>query len=335
MFRRFRFAIAGVAFAGLGGAGMLTQATPAFAASSPSAAEQFIADINALRASVGVGALKESATLDSIAQGWALHLENAGSLSHNPSLVSDAPSNWQKLGENVGVGPSVSSLQSAFTGSPEHYANMVDGSFNQIGVDVEVDSSGALWVTEDYMEAPLVAATPAPTPKPTPAPTPAPVVHSAPAPTPTPAATPTPAPVIHYSPAPTPTPVVRTVSVPAAPAPAVTPSAAATPAVVTPAPAATPAVSSAPAPATSPAAAASPAPAASSQVGAVGGHPTVMKLTPAAADSAATASPLKGAALAVKSAAVWVLDLAIPLVLVVMVLFLRRPQRGRRRPVWA
>ncbi|MHB1855685.1 MAG: CAP domain-containing protein [Acidimicrobiales bacterium] len=170
--------MAGAAIAGLSGVGMLATATPAFAASSPSSAEQFIADINALRAQVGVGQLSESSALDSIAAGWTVHLENAGTLSHNPDLAASAPSNWRALGENVGVGPNVSALQQAFTNSPEHYANMVDSSYNQIGVSVQIDSNGAMWVTEDYMYLPAAAPAPAPAPAAAPPTTAAPVVQS-------------------------------------------------------------------------------------------------------------------------------------------------------------
>jgi hypothetical protein len=314
--------------------GMLSQAAPASAASSPSAAESFIADINALRASHGIGALRENSTLDSMAHNWSLHLEGVGSLSHNPGLTSQAPSTWRKLGENVGVGPSVSALQTAFTNSPEHYANMVDGSFNQIGVDVEIDSNGALWVTEDYMEAPLVAPAPVSTPTPAPvvhsapAPVAAPVVHSTPAPVvhSAPVAAPvvhsTPAPVLHSTPAPVAAPVVHGASVPASPAPTV--------------PTASPtAPISTPAPAPSPAAAAAPAGSPSHQVGRVGHQASLLKLTPVASGPGAHLSSLQGAALAAKSAVVWTLDLAIPASLVVLVLVMRRPERGRRRPVWA
>lgn len=323
MFRRLRYAVTGVAFAGLGSVGMLSQAAPASAASSPSAAEQFIADINALRASVGVGALRENATLDSMAHGWSLHLESAGSLSHNPSLTAEAPSNWRKLGENVGVGPSVPALQTAFTNSPEHYTNMVDGSFNQIGVDVEIDSNGALWVTEDYMQAPLVA--PAPAPSPTPAPAPAPVVHSAPAPAPVVHTAPAPAPVVHSAP----TPVVQPLSVP------VTPPHAAVPVAPTPSPAVAAPPTTTPAPVSPPGQPVASANAAAPEHGKVLRQATFMKLTPVASDPNPPVSALKGAALAAKTAAVWGLDLAIPASLVVLVLIMRRPQRGRRRPVWA
>src|SRR5579884_2624267 len=182
---RFRWALP-LAVGAASTLGVLTQTTPAFADSSPSAASQFVADINALRASHGLSRLVVNSTLTSVAWNWSQQMAGAGTLSHNPSLAADLPSGWQKGGENVGVGPDVASLQQAFVNSPEHYANMVDPAFNQIGVAVDVTSSGTMWVTEDYMEAPLAAA-PAPAPvAPAPAPSVAParpVVTSGPAPT--------------------------------------------------------------------------------------------------------------------------------------------------------
>jgi hypothetical protein len=302
---RLRFAIGGAALTGLAGIGLLSQAAPALAASSPSAAEQFIADINALRASVGVGALRESSTLDSIASGWSLRLESAGTLSHNPSLTSEAPSSWRKLGENVGVGPSVPALQTAFTNSPEHYANMVDGSFNQIGVNVQIDSNGALWVTEDYMQAP-VAVAPAPAPAvqaPTPTTVPAPVVHYAPAP------------VTRSAPAPTP--AVRAVSsVPAATAHPVTSPPVTAAAPVTPPAAANPAISPAPTLATTPAP-----------------RPTPV-VRPSRSSVMALSSPRRATvgntASVTKTVALWVRDLSVPAALLILVAIVRRPRRHRR-----
>ena len=218
------------------GIGVVAQAAPALADSySPSAASQFVADINALRAAHGLGALSLNNSLVSMADNWAVHLAGVGSLSHNPSLASEAPSGWRLLGENVGVGPDVASLQAAFTASPEHYANMVDGAFSQIGVGVYVSSQGYMWVTEDYMEPPAVvpAAVPATPVRSAAAPAPAtvsvrPVSLSLPAPAPAPApvaaATPAAAPaasVPHPAAAPGPAPVANTAAAvaPAPPAP--------------------------------------------------------------------------------------------------------------------
>ncbi|HEX5265430.1 MAG TPA: CAP domain-containing protein [Acidimicrobiales bacterium] len=219
------------------GMGVLAQAAPAFAAGYSGAdASAFVADINALRASHGLGSLSVSSSLVSMADNWSVHLAGAGSLSHNPNLAGQAPTGWRLLGENVGVGPDVATLQSAFTNSPEHYANMVDPRFTQIGVAVYVSSQGYLWVTEDYMEPPAAAAAPAPVvsaPRTSPAPAPAPVVVR-----PVVATSPAPAPVpVHASPA---TPAPTPATVPPAPAP-VHPAASAAAPVATPTPATTPA----------------------------------------------------------------------------------------------
>jgi hypothetical protein len=73
------------------------------------------------------------------------------SLYHNPSLTSQVP-NWQAVGENVGEGPGVNDIATAFMQSPEHRANILDHDFTQIGVGVSVDRSGIVWVTEDFRE---------------------------------------------------------------------------------------------------------------------------------------------------------------------------------------
>jgi hypothetical protein len=229
--------IAAVAVAAVSvGMGVLAQAAPAFAAGySGAEASAFVADINALRASHGLGSLSVNSSLVSMADNWSVHLAGAGSLSHNPNLAGQAPTGWRLLGENVGVGPDVATLQSAFTNSPEHYANMVDPRFSQIGVAVYVSSQGYLWVTEDYMEPPVVAAAPAPVvsaprTSPAPAPAPAPVVVR-------PVAATSPAPVpVHASPA---TPAPTPATVPPAPAP-VHPAASAAAPAATPMPATTP-----------------------------------------------------------------------------------------------
>ena len=157
--------------------GVLTQAAPALAVGFSGAdASAFVADVNALRAAHGVPGLGVSPALVSMADGWSAHLASAGSLSHNPDLAAQAPAGWRLLGENVGVGADVASLQAAFAASPEHYANMVDPRFREIGVSVYVTSQGYLWVTEDYMEPPPGAVVPPPPPPspstPAPAPTP-------------------------------------------------------------------------------------------------------------------------------------------------------------------
>src|SRR5947207_2438488 len=74
----------------------------------------FVADTNAVRASVGAGGLVVDSRLTSMARSWAQQMANAGQISHTPNLAAAAPSDWQVLGENVGVGPTEPSVQQAF-----------------------------------------------------------------------------------------------------------------------------------------------------------------------------------------------------------------------------
>lgn len=53
---------------------------------------------------------------------------------------------WTLLGENVGVGNTVDSLQKAFIDSPSHRDNIVYPTFKYIGVGTQ-KAHGRLWVT--------------------------------------------------------------------------------------------------------------------------------------------------------------------------------------------
>jgi uncharacterized protein YkwD len=53
------------------------------------------------------------------------------------------------VGENVGVGGSVSSIFGGLTNSAGHNANML-GDFTHFGVGVWVDASGAIWTTHVF-----------------------------------------------------------------------------------------------------------------------------------------------------------------------------------------
>jgi hypothetical protein len=144
----------------------------------------YVARINALRASVGVQQLGVDAQLSGLAQGWAQHMAATGVLSHS-SLTAGITENWAKLGENVGVGPDNPTVWNAFLHSAEHYANLVDPAFNRVGVGVAIDGNGTEWTCHKFMDLVGASAPPA-TRAPAPVRSVAPVVH-------------TPAPVYHAS----------------------------------------------------------------------------------------------------------------------------------------
>ena len=119
-------------------------------AADPAAESDFIARINSLRASRGLGALQQHSVLTAKAQAWAAHMAATGCLCHS-NLSDGVTVGWRKLGENVGRGPGVLSLHDAFVNSPAHQANMLDGAFGYVGVGVAY-GGGQMWVSEVFMQ---------------------------------------------------------------------------------------------------------------------------------------------------------------------------------------
>ena len=112
---------------------------------------QFIADMNAARQANGLAPYSVAYDLTSVARNHSAQMASSQSLYHNPSLTSQVQ-NWQAVGENVGEGPTVSDIHTAFMNSPEHRANILDHDFTQVGVGVSVDKNGIIWVTEDFRQ---------------------------------------------------------------------------------------------------------------------------------------------------------------------------------------
>ena len=151
-------------------AGLTALGAPAAHADSVSEESQFLALTNQLRSSLGLQTLTPQAQLTSIARQWSGQMAAAGTISHNPNLVSQAPSNWTVLGENVGMGPAVAAIQTAFINSPEHYANLTKSAYNFVGVGVTDGANGTIFVTVDFMSAPGGGGAPPPVPVPVTAP---------------------------------------------------------------------------------------------------------------------------------------------------------------------
>ena len=87
--------------------------------------------------------------LTAVAEHWAAALAEASDIAHNPNLAHEVPGSWTSLGENVGVGYSVTSLHSAFMASKGHRANILGRGFNQIGIGLAL-RSGQLFVVEVF-----------------------------------------------------------------------------------------------------------------------------------------------------------------------------------------
>jgi len=156
--------------------GLSTAIAPAAHADTVAEENQFLDLTNQLRSSLGIQTLTPQGQLTTMARQWSAQMAAAGTISHNPNLTGQAPSNWTQLGENVGMGGAVAAIQTAFINSPHHYENLANGAYNYVGIGV-VDSNGTIFVTVDFMAAPASGGgSPAPkavAPRPTSAPRPA------------------------------------------------------------------------------------------------------------------------------------------------------------------
>jgi hypothetical protein len=126
---------------------MSSLATPAHAEATTDEA-QFFADINAVRAQHAVAPLATDGQLISVARAWSSRMASDGAISHNPNLATQI-TNWSAVGENVGTGSAVATIEAAFEASPHHLENMVDPNYQYVGVGI-VEVNGTIWVTEDY-----------------------------------------------------------------------------------------------------------------------------------------------------------------------------------------
>jgi uncharacterized protein YkwD len=151
-------------------AGLLVPPAPTAAHAEAGLESQFVAALNSARASQGLPALAIAGELTSVARAHSRVMADADHLHHNPDLGS-AVSGWRKIGENVGRGPSVSSIHGALMNSPGHRRNILDPDWTQLGMGVVVED-GQLWVTQVFRTPANAAPAPAPAPAPPPDPEP-------------------------------------------------------------------------------------------------------------------------------------------------------------------
>ena len=157
---------------------------PATAAPSPSApastppsqpsaaASQVLALVNQARAQAGLPPYSLSAGLDSSAAAHNARMAAGCGLSHQcpgePPLgtrETDAGVIWTSAGENIGEGGPVPDTSSAIAQMavdltqdmlnekpPDdgHRLNILSSTFHHIGIAVTVDSSGTVWMTQDF-----------------------------------------------------------------------------------------------------------------------------------------------------------------------------------------
>jgi uncharacterized protein YkwD len=136
------------------------------------AVSQVLALINQARSQSGLAAYTITAGLDSSSAAHNARMADGCGLSHQcpgePALgtrETDAGVNWTAAGENIGEGGPVSDTASAIAQMavtltqdmlnekpPDdgHRLNILSSSFTHIGIAVTIDSSGTVWMTQDF-----------------------------------------------------------------------------------------------------------------------------------------------------------------------------------------
>ncbi len=109
--------------------------------------------VNTTRANNGMHALSPQAALDQMAQKHAEEMAARDAIFHYYDVGERADAagvNWTEIGENVGVGPTVKDVHTAFMNSSGHRANVLHSSYNVIGVGTALGKDGSVFVAHEF-----------------------------------------------------------------------------------------------------------------------------------------------------------------------------------------
>jgi uncharacterized protein YkwD len=120
-------------------------ARPAAASTSEAAVTNLL---NGARSAHGEPRLTVKSDLIAVARAQAARMAAQSRLYHNPNLARDVK-NFRWAGENVGYGPSVALVHSAFMNSPHHKANILDRDYTEVGVGA-VWNNGRVWIAQVF-----------------------------------------------------------------------------------------------------------------------------------------------------------------------------------------
>lgn len=147
---RSRIARAGMALA-VAGTLVLGESVGAPAEATTQLEESAFTLINKARANNDRRKLRLSQSLSRKAHKHSARMADAGTIFHHsclPCLVS--VSDWNVVGENVGVGGTVRSVHRAFMASSGHRRNILLPNYTRVGVGV-VRSGGRVWITQIFL----------------------------------------------------------------------------------------------------------------------------------------------------------------------------------------
>ncbi len=91
--------------------------------------------MNRDRSAYGLGQLSAQADAQAKAQAWAEKLARENTIYHS-NLTDGIRVRWCSLGENVGYGPSIGTIQTGYMNSAGHKANILARKWNGVGTGV-------------------------------------------------------------------------------------------------------------------------------------------------------------------------------------------------------
>jgi uncharacterized protein YkwD len=107
----------------------------------------FATKMNLARLNNGASRMYLDRQLSKVARAHSRRMANDNSLFHSSTeKLTHRVTKWRTLGENVGMGGSVSSLHRAFMNSSGHRHNILSGAYRHVGVGTVVENS-TLFVT--------------------------------------------------------------------------------------------------------------------------------------------------------------------------------------------
>lgn len=120
---------------------------------------EMLASINAHRSNAGVAPLSRCGSLDRAASAHSADQAAHGHMSHTGSDGSNAPgrmeaagyNGWRAWGENVAAGQgAVASVMSAWMNSTGHRANILNGSYEHVGMGLAHSANGTPYWTQVF-----------------------------------------------------------------------------------------------------------------------------------------------------------------------------------------
>ena len=126
----------------------------------PGAAARLLALVNQERAGAQLPALEWRDAIVAIAAGQSRAMADRGDIWHNDAYFTSATRaalGAHGLGENVAMNGSLDDAHRRLMASPGHRANILNGAFDAVGISVVRDATGALYVTQDFVDSRVAA----------------------------------------------------------------------------------------------------------------------------------------------------------------------------------